>query len=447
MPFGVAALHEPDPGLDVDWLILGVGWASVPVVLAASASFVGVIARHRRRPSAVGPRFGAISKARLPVAVDLGIRYALGPHHRRRDAPLRSTLVAAAIGILGVVAAFTFAAGVADARAHPERFGQRYQLQVIFGFDGQDFVPAPAVLASLSANQAVDGVTNLRVAGGSSGPTSFATHTFDPVGTPVPLVLTDGVAPRAPGDIVLASTTAKRLHAAVGSTVPLRGNVTEMSMTVSGIGFAVESSTSGYDQGAWIMPADYDRLFSGFKEHAALVALRPAVPPSVVLARLRADVARAGAPNVLIIPPFVPAQVAEIGDLRHLPVLLGLFLALLGVGATAHSLAVGVRRRNRDVAVMRALGASEWQCRGLVLTQVVIVAVVGVVVGLPLGLALGRALWRATAASTPLAYRAPLAPWALLLVAPAAVAIGVVLAAWPAHRAATAPLVPALRAE
>ena len=35
--------------------------------------------------------------------------------------------------------AFTFSAGISDAAAHPERFGQMHQLEMFAGFNGADF--------------------------------------------------------------------------------------------------------------------------------------------------------------------------------------------------------------------------------------------------------------------------------------------------------------------
>ena len=63
-------------------------------------------------------------------------------------------------------------------------------------------------------------------------------------------------------------------------------------------------------------------------------------------------------------------------------------------------------------------------------------AAIGLAVGIPLGLALGRILWHAAADMAPLAYVPPVAAWALLLIAPAALVTANLLAAWPARRAA-----------
>lgn len=114
-----------------------------------------------------------------------------------------------------------------------------------------------------------------------------------------------------------------------------------------------------------------------------------------------------------------------------LPVVLGGFLALLSVGAVGHALATAVRRRRHDVAVLRALGMTRWQSRGVVVTQATVLAGVGLLFGVPLGLALGRTLWRVVADSTPLLYAPPVALWALVLIVPGVLLMANLLAAWP----------------
>ena len=68
------------------------------------------------------------------------------------------------------------------------------------------------------------------------------------------------------------------------------------------------------------------------------------------------------------------SEVAEIRQVRTLPVLLGAFLAVLAVGAVGHALATAVRRRSRDLAVLRAVGMTQWQCRWVVITHGIVAA-------------------------------------------------------------------------
>jgi ABC-type antimicrobial peptide transport system permease subunit len=82
-----------------------------------------------------------------------------------------------------------------------------------------------------------------------------------------------------------------------------------------------------------------------------------------------------------------------------------------------------------------------------VVIQAVILALAGLSVGVPVGFALGRTLWRSVADETPVDYIPPVAFWALVLIAPLALLVAVVLAAWPSHRAATMRVAHVLRTE
>jgi ABC-type antimicrobial peptide transport system permease subunit len=128
-------------------------------------------------------------------------------------------------------------------------------------------------------------------------------------------------------------------------------------------------------------------------------------------------------------------QAGVVRDLTFLPLALSAFLAVLAVGAVGHALSTAVRRRH-ELAVLRALGLTRRQSQLVILTQATLLAVIGLAFGIPLGIALGRTLWRAATGMLPLAYQPPLAPWALLLVAPVALVVANLLAAWPARRAA-----------
>jgi hypothetical protein len=87
-----------------------------------------------------------------------------------------------------------------------------------------------------------------------------------------------------------------------------------------------------------------------------------------------------------------------------------------------------VWRRSRDIAILRALGMAPSQSRWAALTQATVFSVAGLLVGIPLGLAAGRTLWRVTAGIIPLYYQAPVARGTLLLIGPAVLACGLLLA-------------------
>jgi hypothetical protein len=383
-----------------------------------------------------------VAAAGLGVPVVVGARFALEPGRGRSAVPVRPALLGAVAGVLGVLAAFTFSAGVSDAAAHPARFGQTWQLVAVLGLAGQDFGPASPVLRAVAADPDVTAVDDARVAGARSGRVSVESITYHPVaGARARVVLTSGRMPAAPDEIVLAPTTASELHAGTGSVIRLAGAAGPRPLTVTGIGFVPGGLHNDYSDGAWLTPAGYDRLFRGahfaFKFHLATVALRPGADVQAAARRLTATAATVRGGNAFAFQPAFPVSQAQaIKDVAVLPLALSAFLGVLAIGAVGHALSIAVRRRSHELAVLRALGLTRRQSRLVIVTQASLLAAIGLAFGIPLGLALGRVLWRAAADMTPLAYQPPLAALALLLIVPLALLAAGLLAVWPARRAA-----------
>jgi hypothetical protein len=446
MPIGVAAFMEPHPGVHADWLVLGLGWVIAPLLVLAGAGLAAaatLTAGRRHTPQRRSAIAVAARAAGFPVPMVIGVRFALEPGRGRTAVPVRPALLGAVAGVLGVLAAFTFSAGVSDAAAHPARFGQTWQLDTFFGADGHDFGPASPVLQAAAADHDVTGVDDARIGGAQSGQVSVESFSYTPVaGKRVPPVLTSGRMPAAAGEIALAPTTAQQLHAAPGSVIHLTGGGTAARPErVTGIAFVPAGPHNGYADGAWLTTAGFDRLFHGakysFKFHAALVTVRPGADVAAVANRLNAAAkAIKGGGAFMFTPPEPMEEVQQIRDLQLLPLALSVFLALLAVGAVGHTLSIAVQHRRQDLAVLRALGMTRPQTRLIVATHASVLALIGLAFGVPLGLALGRAVWQQVAGFTPLAYQPPLAVWALLLIAPVSLLAANALAAWPGRRAA-----------
>jgi hypothetical protein len=447
MPIGAAQYSEPHPGISADWPILGPGWLLAPVLVGAGSVAAAAVALRARRHQAVPHRsaiVAATAQAGLPVPLVVGARFALEPGRGRSSVPVRPALVGAIIGVLGVLAAFTFSAGVSDAAANPARFGQTWQLGAFLGFSGQDFSPAASqVLRTVARDRDVTGVDDALVGGAQAGQVSVESFTYAPVGSKkIAVVLTGGRMPAAADEIVLAPTTAKELHVSTGGTVKLAGGGPPQTMKVSGIGFVPTGPHNSYDTGAWLTPAGYQRIFRGshytFKFHLAVVSLRPGSNVAAAALRLTGEGAKVKGGQAF---PFTPQQsalpqVQALRDVAVLPLALAAFLGLLAVAAVGYALSIAVRRRRHELAVLRALGLTRRQSRLVIFTQATLLAVVGLAFGVPLGVALGRTVWRAATGMVPLAYHTPAALWALALIAPVALVVANLLAGWPGRRAA-----------
>ena len=118
-----------------------------------------------------------------------------------------------------------------------------------------------------------------------------------------------------------------------------------------------------------------------------LVDLAPGAEPERVAAQLGAEAER----------PQTPTSVGNLARAKGVPRLLAAFLAVVGLAAVLHALAVTARRRRPELGTLRALGFRRGQLRSLFLWQALTIAVTGTVLGLALGVAAGRTVWRTVA--------------------------------------------------
>ena len=98
-------------------------------------------------------------RRRASAPVGIGITNALRSGRGAKALPVRSALLGAAVGVLGVAGALTLDAGLRDALAHPERAGVAWEGQAAPG-QREAFVPAGFVPAFTDAVRRVDLVTD-----------------------------------------------------------------------------------------------------------------------------------------------------------------------------------------------------------------------------------------------------------------------------------------------
>ena len=111
-------------------------------------------------------------------------------------------------------------------------------------------------------------------------------------------------------------------------------------------------------------------------------------------------------------------------------------LALLAVATLAHALLTGVRRRRRDLAVLKTLGLRRSQVIRVVSWQASALAAAALLVGLPLGVLAGRWAWALFAGSAGVSDQADIPVALVLATIPAALLLANLLAAGPGWAAA-----------
>jgi predicted lysophospholipase L1 biosynthesis ABC-type transport system permease subunit len=148
-----------------------------------------------------------------------------------------------------------------------------------------------------------------------------------------------------------------------------------------------------------------------------------------------------------VLPVQRPAEIVNYRSMGTMPVILAGGVAAGAVAGLGFALVASVRRRRRDLALLKTLGFTRGQLAGAVAWQSTVVAVVGLIVGGPLGIAAGRWLWILFARELS-AVPEPIIPAAsVVLAAVAALVLANLVAAVPGRQAARTPAALLLRTE
>lgn len=423
-PLGQARAAEPDPGVDVDAGYALLGPVAAVLVLGAVAALVQWRAAGAGR-GASSASVAAGLMAAAPPTVAAGVRAALLGRGAARVQALGGCVVALVL----VVGALVFSASLGRFVESPQRDGWAWDLEVSVG-DELDDAAALADAEGVAGESGIDAVLLARILEleiSGVPVTAFGTQRLE---GDIGLSVVSGRAPAASGELALGAATRRAAGVGVGDHVDLPGlQGRPRRFTVVGEARFPLIEGDDPDTGVWMGIEDLASLATASEGFPTILAsVGPGDDTGVLVERLRA------------VHTFVddePRRSSDANNLSQLtghPLALALLAAVLGAGALAHTLLVGVRRRRSELAVLRAVGMTSGQVASTVAWQAIAVAVAGLAVGVPLGLAAGRTTWSTLARSIGAADD-PLTPLAVALVVPATMAIALALAAWPARAA------------
>ena len=471
-PIGPVRPVYPDRGISADWTVLGIGFAVLVGVLGASAALIAYLdAPHRvgqRRRSADrrSATVQLVAKSGLPISAVAGAQFALERGSGRTAAPTRWALLGGIIAMIVVATTLTFGSSLQSLVSRPQLYGWNWDYAVQSS-DGYGPVPNQAT-AMLSSDRTVI----------SSSGVWFATLQLD--GVEVPVLLANPNAPVSPpivqghglrtsNQIVLGATTLAQLHKHIGDVLQMRYTsgfpprpihlliVGVATLPAIGIAEALHTSMA---IGA-IVPADngsltkqlgpeaypgcngpnmvFLRVHGGVDSAGGFAAAqRLATSANAVLSTEPQD-SSCGGNQASVLSVQRPAQIMNYRSMGTTPVLLAAGLAFGAVVALGLALTASVRRRRRDLALLKTLGFTQRQLASAIAWQASIAAVGGIAVGIPLGIALGRWLWTLFAQEIG-AVPAPTVPmWWVAVAGLAAIILANVVAAVPGRSAARTP--------
>ena len=460
MPIGPARVAEPHLGFSADWVVLGTGFIAVIAVFGAlCAAWAWFASRSSARgagaddlvpkPWRAAEIFG---RAGLSPAAVSGLGMAFVPGRGQAAVPVRSTFIGAALAVAAVVGALTFGASLGHLVSTPALYGVTWDM----GLDAQ--FQAFSRSQIMAAEHELPGV--IGVAGGTYGDdVSLDGYSVPAVGIDslegsVFPTIVQGNRPLGTNEIALGAETMRDLGKGIGDWVRLSTSAGSKRLKVVG-----EVVFPSFGRGSFT-PTD---LGEGAVTTAAVVAqvpggtggynfmlLRVSDRARPRAAQILADVAhRSGCPAdqcLMTTQRLLPTDIQAYNRVKVTPLYLGGILGFFGAAMVGHALVTSVRRRRRDLALLKTLGFSTRQVAWAVAWQASAFALVAVVFGFPVGVALGHWLWSifASQIGVPDFWTFPLQA---LLIVPAVLVLANLIAVLPARSAARTRAALVLRTE
>jgi hypothetical protein len=187
--------------------------------------------------------------------------------------------------------------------------------------------------------------------------------------------------------------------------------------------------------------------------NAVVIRIRAGVDPTAAYRSLEKITARINAipgdPGAAggVVSVLRPAEIVNYRSMGTTPALLSIALALGAVAALGLTLVASVRRRRRDLALLKTFGFTQGQTAAAIAWQSSVAVAIGMIIGVPVGVIIGRWLWVLFAHEIN-AVPAPIVPSALIAVmVVGALVVANIVAAVPGRIAARTPTSLLLRAE
>jgi hypothetical protein len=466
-PLGPVRPVYPDPGIAFDWTVLACGLLALVVVFCSMAV---ILARReiRRATQNDAVRLGrdestivrAAARLGLPISAIMGLRFALDPGRGRNVTPVRSALLGAALAVTVLAGTVTFGSSLDSLVSRPALYGWNWNYAIISAFSGAEDLPAPQISALLEKDHDVEAWSGANFVHATLDRQRVPVYTERP-GAPVSPTLLSGHGVERSNQVVLGVVTLGELHQRLGGTVTLGedGGAPRKLVIVGTATIPAVSSDAGLGQGAIVATSDFSASLLNIQGNPVpgpnmiLVRVRSGVTPALAYRSLKNVVEEINAVPKLeepaggVIKVLRPAEIVNFRSMGSTPSVLAGLLAIGAVAALGLSLTASVRRRRRDLALLKSLGFKRRQLALTVAWQATVGAVVGCVVGIPLGIVIGRELWDLFARSIDVVPHPTMSALTLTFVGVGALIFANLVAAIPGRIAALTPTALVLRAE
>lgn len=440
-PIGLAGRAEIHPGFALDPLVVPLGAVGLLVVClvialvpnARAASHAALVGQRSAGARGGGGRVGSwVGRASLPVSAGAGVRLALDPGRGTTAVPVRTTIAGGLVGIAALVAALTFGASLSFLIHTPRLYGVSWDAEVTNN-NGPD-----AVAKGIDAIKADPDVVAAAWINGVNGQVgaleNINVQVIQPIAGTIHSVIVAGRAPVGDAEIALGATTMRQLHTHIGATLPagvIGSGGPVFPVRVVGQAVLQPADVTGeLGTGAVVSAEGLTRLAAGaqsFPPFIIGVVFRPGVNVAAASDALNGRL-QALDDNFGVGAPAEPGDLIDFGHVHNLPFALGGLLGLLALLVLLHLLVTSVRRRRRDLAILKTLGFTRGQVRSTVVWQAATLSLIVLALGVPLGIVAGRWAWNGLAFGYGIRPE-PATPFVVILAAVAAVVGLAILAA------------------
>ena len=399
MPIGLARQAEVHRGISVDAVLLAIGAVAVVVLLtgytALAAWRAAVNARESTRRRYAGrsraPRIAsALTAIGSSPSATVGATLALESGRGAGAIPARTALASAALAMTVVTGALTFGVNLTRIADHPRLQGWNWDVAV--GNPHSDDVARTAIpilsrdpsIAAISAIGSGEGIP-ARIEGQDAGVVGI-----DVVKGPGLIPYPEGRAPRAADEIAFGTKAMREHHLRIGQRVKVSTGGPTRSLRITGrvlLTPSVVNNGMPLGEGAVVSGSALRALHAQAAVNVFLVRFKPRVDRAATLRRLRSEF-----PGT-VLAAVRPPDIENLQRVSNLPTLLAILFALIAVITIGNTLVSTVRRRRRELAVLRTLGLRGRQIAAIVAWQATAVAIIAILIGLPLGAAAGRSTW------------------------------------------------------
>lgn len=408
VPLGSTRRVEPDPGIWIDPATLALGVLAVLVGVTGVAG-VSATSYGRRRPARPAHGKGGV----LPLWARLGRDFAYrGMVHGR------TVLLATAVGVGLVVTVVVYSASLDRLLASPALFGSDFDVFVLPEEDdaGQQHLPdvdldGPAIEAA--------GLSTLTLVLIGGQPSEAVV--IEPLRGSAGGTVLSGRVPVAADEVGLGPGILERTGLDVGDVIVLTAHREQTMRIVGEVLVPAQGDSRDYSDGIWLSAAGGEFIDAEPGQTLLLLDLADGTAADELLGLIGSQ----------ILPVLVPDEVQNIDNTNGIPSALGIFGGALGAAVLGFGLAGIVRARQRDLAILHALGVDRRGLRTALAAAGIAIVVPGILLGSLGGIVVGRVAWTRVAGDVPTLVQ-PVVPLAgLALVALAALLVAGLAVAWP----------------